>query len=69
MKTEKKVEQGLDWLNKQIEKDKIEIDNEKKKFIEQLLKTDKRKMFEVEEPKKMSFFEKLGKILGYGEKR
>jgi hypothetical protein len=65
---DKRIQQGMEWLNKEIEKDKVEIENHKKKTIEEILKLDKTKMFQPPPKKKTSFFNKLFKILGYGKK-
>ena len=59
---EKKIQQGLTWLNKQVEKDKQEIESHKKKLIAEIKTIDKTKLYDVK-PKKMSLLKKLAKIL------
>jgi hypothetical protein len=59
----------MGWLNKEMEKDRKEIDAHKRKMIEEIKMLDKSKMF-VEKPKeKISIFNKILMILGYGKKR
>jgi hypothetical protein len=50
-----------------MEKDQTEIQNHKKKLIEDIKKLDKTKMF-VKEQKKLSIIDKILLIFGYGEK-
>ena len=50
----------MGWLNKEMEKDRKEIDAHKRKMIEEIKMLDKSKMF-VEKPKeKISIFNKYG---------
>jgi len=53
----------LDWYQKEIEKDKIEIDNNKKKFINSIKSVDKEKIFE-NKVKKISLWRRIMKVLG-----
>jgi vacuolar-type H+-ATPase subunit H len=53
----------LDWYQKEIEKDKIEIDNNKKKFISSIKSVDKEKIFE-NKVKKISLWRRIMKVLG-----
>jgi hypothetical protein len=57
----------MNWLQKEMEKDQTEIQNHKKKLIEDIKKLDKTKMF-VKEQKKLSIIDKILLIFGYGEK-
>lgn len=58
----------LDWLEKEIQKDQLEVETHKKKMIQQLMKTKKEDLFKVPESKKTNKFKdlltKVGKILG-----
>lgn len=65
----KKILQGLEWLDKEIKKDEISIEQHKKLMIDEILKIDKTKMFSTPEKKKVTFLEKIGRIFGYGKKR
>jgi hypothetical protein len=53
----------LDWYQKEIEKDKIEIDNNKKKLISSIKGVDKEKIFE-NKVKKISLWRRIMKVLG-----
>jgi len=53
----------LDWYQKEIEKDKIEIDNNKKKIISSIKSVDKEKIFE-NKVKKISLWRRIMKVLG-----
>lgn len=65
---DKKLQQGMEWLNKEMKKDNKEIQNHKIQMIEEIKKLDKRKMFEEKPKKKVSIIDKILKILGYGKK-
>lgn len=61
-----KITQGMEWLNKEINKDQKEIDINKEKLIKEIKSIDRSKMFP--EKKKKSFLNKLLLVLGYGKK-
>lgn len=65
---DKKIQQGLEWLEKERTKDKKEINNHKEKMIKEIKSLDKTKMFEKPEKPKISLFKKILLILGYGKK-
>jgi hypothetical protein len=52
-----------------MEKDSKEIQNHKMKLIEEIKKIDKTTMFKEPKMKKLSFFQKVLIIFGYGKKR
>jgi hypothetical protein len=58
----------MEWLNKELEKDKKEIERHKQKMIDEIKKLDKKEMFKPEPKKKKSIFNKIFSILGYGKK-
>jgi hypothetical protein len=60
--------QGLEWLNKEVEKDKMEIQNHKNQMINEIKKMDKTEMFKPKPKNKVSIINKILKILGYGKK-
>lgn len=60
MTNEQKI---LDWYQKEIERDKIEIDNDKKKFIDTIKKVEKENIFE-KKIKKINIWQRLMKVLG-----
>ena len=65
---DKKIQQGLEWLNKEMNKDQKEILDYKKKMIDEVQSLDKSKIFVTKPKKKVSFWNKMLIILGYGKK-
>lgn len=61
-----KITQGLEWLNKEIKKDEIQINEHKQQLINEILSLKKDEMFSEPKIKKISFLDKLKKIFGYG---
>jgi hypothetical protein len=66
---DKRIQQGLDWLNKEMKKDSEDVKSHKKKVIDEIKKIDKKKIFEPIPKKKISILEKILIIFGYGKKR
>jgi uncharacterized protein (DUF849 family) len=64
---DKRLQQASDWLKKEMEKDKKEIEIQKIQMIEEIKKLNKTDLFKPE--KKVSIIDKILKILGYGKKR
>jgi len=52
----------LDWLEKEIQKDKNELDNEKTKFIQEIKKLKKEEILPVV-PKKLTLWQRIKKVL------
>jgi hypothetical protein len=48
------------WLDNEFEKDKIELENDKNKFIENLKKIKKEEIFKT---KKLSLWQRIKKVL------
>ena len=65
---DKKIQQGLDWLDKEMKKDQKEVEIQKKKMIDEIKNLDKNKLFVQEQKNKVSIIDKLLKIFGYGKK-
>lgn len=66
---DKKLQQGLDWLNKEMTKDDKEIQNHKMKMIDELKKFDRNELIPKPTPKqKLTLIKKLALIFGYGKK-
>lgn len=59
----------MTWLEKEMKKDEIEINDHKRKMIEEIKSIDKNKMFLPTPKKKISILEKILIIFGYGKKR
>lgn len=68
-KNNKNLQQGLNWLKKEAEKDQREILNHKRRMIEEIKQIDKTQMFKEPEKKKINIFTKILMIFGYGKKR
>jgi hypothetical protein len=64
---DKRLQQASDWLKKEMEKDKKEIEIQKIQMIEEIKKLNKTELFKPK--KKVSIIDKILKILGYGKKR
>lgn len=60
-----KIKQGLEWLDKEIKKDQVEIDKHKNELIKEIKSLDKNKIFEQKQVNKKSLTDKLKKIFGY----
>lgn len=57
----------LEWLNREIKKDDEEIRISKEKLIESIKTVDKKMFYTEPEKKKLTFKQKILKILGYGK--
>jgi len=66
---DKRIQQGLEILRKEIEKDSLEIETSKKRMIDEVKSLDKNKMFQPKPKKRVSIIDKILKILGHGKKR
>ena len=64
---DKKIQQGLSWLEKEMKKDSNEIAHHKQKAIEEIKQLDKTKMFQPKPKKKVSILRKILMIFGYGK--
>jgi hypothetical protein len=53
----------LDWYKSEIERDSVELENEKKRFISKMKKTSKDKILEELKPKKYTLWQRLKKVL------
>ena len=66
---DKKLQQGLDWLNKEMTKDEKDIQNHKMKMIDEIKKFDRSELIPKPTPKqKLTLIKKLAQIFGYGKK-
>lgn len=63
MKT--KLEEIQDWYNNEIEKDKLEIEVEKKQFIDEIKKIKKEEIFpKPKKEEKLTIWKRVKKTLG-----
>jgi CRISPR/Cas system-associated protein Cas10 (large subunit of type III CRISPR-Cas system) len=58
-----KKEQKLELLRSEIEKDMIDLENEKRKFIEQIKKVKKEEIIKPKEEKKLTLWNRIKKVL------
>ena len=65
---DKKIQQGMTWLNKEIKKDEVDILQNKKKIIDEIKQLKKENLFVKPQQKKISILEKFLLIIGYGKK-
>ena len=66
---DKKIQQGLQWFEKEMKKDQKEIEIQNKKMIDEVKTFDKSKIFVEKQKNKVSIIDKLLMIFGYGKKR
>ena len=64
---DKKLQQGLNRLDKEMKKDQKQVEIEKMRMIEEVKKINKNELFKPK--KKVSIIDKILKVLGYGKKR
>lgn len=57
-----KLEQQLKWLEQEKEKDKLALDNEKQKLINQIKKIKKEDIL-PQKPKKLTIWQRIKKVL------
>jgi hypothetical protein len=58
------LENQVDWLKSEIEKDKIELDREKNRFIQQIKKINKEELLpKPVEVKKLTLWQKILKVI------
>jgi hypothetical protein len=56
-------EQHLEWLKNEIEKDTIDLENEKIKIIEQIKKFKKEEIIKPKEQRKITIWKRIKKVL------
>lgn len=66
---DKKIQQGLSWLEKEMKKDSNDVNRHKQKAIQEIKQLDKTKMFQPKPKEKVSILKKILMIFGYGKNR
>ena len=65
--TQKKPSSRLEgmqqWLNSEIEKDQVDLNSEKNRFIDQIKKIKKEDIIPVQEEVKLTIWQKIKKVL------
>jgi len=59
----KDTEKILNWYNKELKKDKVEIEKFKKDFIKTIKNVDKNQMFTNPKEEKLTLWQRLKKVL------
>lgn len=61
--SDQKIKKVLDWYQNEVLKDSAELESQKKRFIENIKKTSKDKVFEEFQPKKYTLWQRIKKVL------
>lgn len=61
--SQKNLQKGLEWLNKEIKKDELDLERDREEFIQQLKTIKKEDMFPKKE--KISIWQRLKKVMGF----
>lgn len=61
--SQKNLQKGLEWLNKEIKKDELDLERDREEFIQQLKAIKKEDMFPKKE--KISIWQRLKKVMGF----
>jgi hypothetical protein len=61
-KTQTQLETQIEWLNNELEKDRIEVERDKSKFINQIKQLKKEDIVKVN-VEKMTLWERIKKVL------
>lgn len=62
-KPSSRLEGMQQWLNNEIEKDQLDLINEKKRFIDQIKKINKEDIIPVKKEIKLTIWQKIKKVL------
>lgn len=61
--SQKNLQKGLEWLNKEIKKDELDLERDREEFIQQLKTIKKEDMFPKKQ--KISIWQRLKKVMGF----
>jgi hypothetical protein len=61
--SQKKLQKGLEWLNKEVKKDEIELSKEREKFIQEIKNIKRENLFP--KPEKLSLWTRLRRVMGF----
>ena len=61
--SDQKIKKVLDWYQNEVIRDSVELESQKKKFIDNIKKTSKEKVFEEYKPKKYTLWQRIKKVL------
>ena len=63
MMNNQKTKKILNWYQNEIERDSAELESQKQKFINNIKKITKEKVFEESKPKKYTLWQRIKKVL------
>ncbi len=61
--SDQKIKKVLDWYQNEVLRDSVELESQKQKFIDNIKKTPKEKVFEEYKPKKYTLWQRIKKVL------
>lgn len=61
--SQKKLQKGLEWLNKEVKKDEVELSKEREKFIQEIKNIKRENLFP--KPEKLSLWTRLRRVMGF----
>jgi predicted nucleic acid-binding Zn-ribbon protein len=61
--SQKKLQKGLEWLNKEVKKDEVELSKERERFIQEIKNIKRENLFP--KPEKLSLWTRLRRVMGF----
>jgi hypothetical protein len=61
--SDQKIKKVLDWYQNEVLRDSAELESQKQKFIDNIKKIPKEKVFEEYKPKKYTLWQRIKKVL------
>lgn len=61
--SQKNLQKGLEWLNKEVKKDELELSKERENFIQEIKKIKRDDLFP--KPEKISIWTRLRRVMGF----
>lgn len=61
--SQKHLQKGLEWLNKEVKKDELELSKERENFIQEIKKIKRDDLFP--KPEKISIWTRLRRVMGF----
>lgn len=61
--SQKHLQKGLEWLNKEVKKDELELLKERENFIQEIKKIKRDDLFP--KPEKISIWTRLRRVMGF----
>lgn len=61
--SQKKLQKELEWLNKEVKKDEVELSKERERFIQEIKKIKREELFP--KPEKLSLWTRIRRVMGF----